>query len=188
MRITGGDLGGRAYYFPPGIKERPTSDFLRETIFNLLGPVEKTIFIDLFAGSGGVGLEAASRGARQVYLVEKNKKLADIIKKNLRSLSLETKCFVIAADVKIGLKELAQEKCRADFVFADPPYNRGLVATTLNCLGKYKALSEESIIVIQHSINEKYIEFLPDNIYQVQQRKYGENALTFFKRSGNDTG
>jgi len=183
MRITGGDLKGRTINFPAGIKERPTSDFLRETLFNLLPRVEGKNFLDLFAGSGGVGLEAASRGAGHVYLIEKDKKLAAVIRKNIESLALGEKCIVINLDVETALKDLAKKNHRSDIVFADPPYNRNLVSFTLACLSRYQILDEKGMIVIQHSVKENYQEFLPENIYQVKQRKYGENMVTFFRRS-----
>ncbi len=181
MRITGGDLNGRTINFPAGIKERPTSDFLRETIFNLLSPVEGKYFLELFAGSGSVGLEAASRRAEHVYLIEKDKKLASVIRKNIKSLAMDEKCTVVNFDVETALKDLAKKNHRADIVFADPPYNKKLVSSTLACLGKYQVLDEEGVIVIQHSVKENYQDFLPENIYQVKQRKYGENMVTFFK-------
>ena len=78
-------------FFPSESKERPTSDFLREALFNLLGSLEEKIFLDLFAGSGSVGLEAASRGAKEVYFIEKNKNLIEIIKKNIQTCCLDTK-------------------------------------------------------------------------------------------------
>ncbi len=167
--------------FPSGSKERPTSDFLRETLFNLLGSLTDETFIDLFAGSGSVGLEAASRGAREVYLIEKDKSLVKVINKNIQACSLEQKCQIIGADVEIGLRQLAQKNYHADIVFADPPYNHNLVGITLKYLSKYRVFTKESVIVIQHSTKENYGDFLSDNIYQLQQRKYGENALTFFK-------
>jgi 16S rRNA (guanine966-N2)-methyltransferase len=181
MRITGGDFGGRTLSFPSGSKERPTSDFLRETLFNLLGSLTGKTFLDLFAGSGSVGLEAASRGAREVCLIEKNKKLVKVINKNIQTCSLEQKFRVIGADVEIGLREFAKKNYQADVVFADPPYNRNLVGATLKSLSKYRVLTKGGVIVIQHSTKENYSEYLTENIYQVQQRKYGENALTFFK-------
>ncbi|MBN1474764.1 MAG: 16S rRNA (guanine(966)-N(2))-methyltransferase RsmD [Syntrophaceae bacterium] len=183
MRITGGDLKGRTINFPAGIKERPTSDFLRETLFNLLPPVADKNFLDLFAGSGGVGLEAASRGARYVYLIERNKKLAGVIRNNIKSLALDEKCAVINLDVETSLIDLAKKNYQPGIIFADPPYNRNLVSSTLACLGRYQVLDEKGMIVIQHSVKENYQEFLPENIYQVKQRKYGENMVTFFKRS-----
>src|SRR4030042_5605676 len=114
MRIAGGDFKGRTLSFPAGVKERPTSDFLRETLFNLLGPVSGTSFLDLFAGSGSVGLEAASRGASYVCMIEKNRKLAGVIKKNIQALSLDQKCKVINADVETGLRDLAKKNCQMD--------------------------------------------------------------------------
>ena len=181
MRIIGGKAKGRTLRFPSGSKERPTSDFLREALFNLLGSLEDKTFLDLFAGSGSVGLEAASRGAQEIYFVEKNIKLAAIISGNIQTCCLDKKCFVIAKDIEQGLRDLFKKKCKVDIIFADPPYNRSLVATTLNLLNKYQIIGEDSLIVIQHSIKEKFSNTEDNNIYLTDQRKYGENALTFLK-------
>jgi 16S rRNA (guanine966-N2)-methyltransferase len=181
MRITGGDLGGRTLSFPSGSKERPTSDFLRETLFNLLGSLTDKIFLDLFAGSGSVGLEAVSRGAREIYLIEKSKNLVKVINKNIQTCSLEQKCRVIGADVAIGLHGLFKKKYEVDVVFADPPYNQNLAGRTLTSLNKYRVLREGGVVVIQHSTKENCSELLDENIYQIKQKKYGENVLTFFK-------
>ncbi|MGD0022039.1 MAG: 16S rRNA (guanine(966)-N(2))-methyltransferase RsmD [Smithellaceae bacterium] len=181
MRIIGGELKGRRLSFPARSKERPTSDFLRETLFNLLGSLEGKIFLDLFAGSGSVGLEAASRGAREVYLIEKNKDLVEVIKNNIQTCSLEQKCRVIGADMAISLRDLFKKKYEVDVVFADPPYNRNLTGTILKTLNKYRVLREGGVVVIQHSTKENCGELLDENIQQIKQKKYGENALTFFK-------
>ena len=181
MRIIGGKAKGRTLHFPSGSKERPTSDFLRETLFNLLGSLEDKIFLDLFAGSGSVGLEAASRGAQEVYFIEKNKNLVEVIKKNIQTCCLDKKCRVIAEDVEYGLRDLFKKKYEFDVIFADPPYNRNLAGTTLKSLNKYHVLREDGVVVIQHSIKENFSELLDENIYQINQKKYGENALTFFK-------
>ncbi len=181
MRIIGGEVKGRILSFPSRSKERPTSDFLRETLFNLLGSLQGKIFLDLFAGSGSVGLEAASRGAQEVYLIEKNKNLVEVIKNNIQTCSLEQKCRVIGADVTVGLRDLFKKKYEVDIVFADPPYNRNLAGTTLKSLNKYRILREDGVVVIQHSTKENCSELLDENIYQIKQRKYGENILTFFK-------
>jgi 16S rRNA (guanine(966)-N(2))-methyltransferase RsmD len=181
MRIIGGEVKGRILSFPSRSKERPTSDFLRETLFNLLGSLQGKIFLDLFAGSGSVGLEAASRGAQEVYLIEKNKNLIEVIKNNIQTCSLEQKCRVIGADVVIGLRNLFKKKYEVDIIFADPPYNRNLAGRTLTSLNKYRILREGGIVVIQHSTKENCSELLDENIYQIKQKKYGENVLTFFK-------
>ena len=180
MRIIGGEAKGRTLHFPSGSKERPTSDFLRETLFNLLGPLQNKTFLDLFAGSGSVGLEAASRGAQGVFFVEKNKHLVEVIKKNIQTCCLDKNCRIIAGDIEFGLRDLFRKKYEFDIIFADPPYNRELVGKTLKLLSKHNILRKDGIIVIQHSVKETFSE-LDDNIYQTDQRKYGDNALTFLK-------
>jgi 16S rRNA (guanine966-N2)-methyltransferase len=181
MRIIGGEARGRTLHFPSGSKERPTSDFLREALFNLLGSMRDKAFLDLFAGSGSVGLEAASRGAQGVFYVEKNKHLVEVIKKNIETCCLDKNSRIIAGDIEFGLRELFRKKYEFDVIFADPPYNRDLVETTLKYLSKYRILGKDGIIVIQHSTREKFSKSEDDNIYQTDQRKYGDNALTFLK-------
>jgi len=187
MRITGGEAKGRTLYFPAGSKERPTSDFLRETLFNLLDSVEEKSFLDLYAGSGSVGLEAASRGAKEVYFVEKNIKLAANIEKNIQSCLFEKKCYVITKDIKQGLSDLFKKKYKIDIIFADPPYSRNLVQTTLDLLNKYQVIGDNSLFIIQHSTREIFTGNA-NNIFMTDQRKYGDNALTFFKWRKNDAG
>lgn len=181
MRIIGGEAKGRTLYFPSRSKDRPTSDFLREALFNILGSLQDKIFLDLFAGSGSVGLEAASRGAQEVYLIEKNKNLIKVINKNIQSCSLDQNCRIIAGDVGYGLQELFKKKYEFDIIFADPPYHQDLVGTTLKYLNKYQIFKKKGVVVIQHSTRKKFSEFLDENIHQTDQRKYGDNALTFFK-------
>ena len=188
MRIIGGEAKGRTLHFPSGSKERPTSDFLREALFNLLGSLQNKTFLDLFAGSGSVGLEAASRGAQGVCFVEKNKHLVEVIKKNIQKCCLDKNCRIIAGDIEFGLHDLFRKRNEFDIIFADPPYSQDLLKETLKFLSKYNVLKEDGVIVIQHSIKENFTEIIDDNIYQTDQRKYGDNALTFLKWSGNDTG
>ena len=154
---------------------------MRETLFNLLGLLQNKTFLDLFAGSGSVGLEAASRGAQSVFFVEKNKHLVEVIKKNIQTCCLDKNCRIIAGDIESGLRDLFRKKYEFDIIFADPPYNRELVRKTLKLLSKHNVLRKNGIIIIQHSIKEKFSEPADDNIYQTDQRKYGDNALTFLK-------
>jgi 16S rRNA (guanine966-N2)-methyltransferase len=153
-----------------------------------LGPLQNKTFLDLFAGSGSVGLEAASRGAQSIFFVEKNKHLVEVIKKNIQTCCLDKNCRIIAGDIEFGLRDLFRKKYEFDIIFVDPPYNRELVGTTLKLLSKHNVLRKNGIIVIQHSIKEKFGKPEDDNIYQTDQRKYGDNALTFLKWSENDTG
>jgi 16S rRNA (guanine966-N2)-methyltransferase len=187
MRITGGMAKGRTLHFPAGSKERPTSDFLREALLNLLGPVSGKLFLDLFAGSGSIGLEAASRGAKEVYFIEKDKILAEVAKKNIENCGFEKQCRIINTDVRAGLSDLFKKKCKFDIIFADPPYNNGLVETTLRLLREYPVFQEDALIVIQHSTREDFGSVLAGSVcgeavwHQIDRRKYGDNAISFLK-------
>jgi len=187
MRITGGMAKGRTLHFPAGSKERPTSDFLREALLNLLGPVSGKLFLDLFAGSGSVGLEAASRGAKEVYFIEKDKILAAVAQKNIENCSFEKKCRIINADIRFGLNDLFKKNCKFDIVFADPPYNNGFVEKTLKLLKEYHVFQKEALIVIQHSTREDFGAVLAESFCgeavwcQIDRRKYGDNAISFLK-------
>lgn len=181
MRITGGKAKGRILQFPTSSKERPTSDFLRETLFNLLGPLEDETFLDLFAGSGSVGIEAASRGAKEIVFIEQDRKIGDIARKNIYNNGFDEICRVIFKDVSMGLKELFKNKFEFDFIFADPPYNRGLVEKTIQLLREYPVLKEKTEIIIQHSTRENLLFLGNMNLILKDQRKYGDNLLTFLK-------
>jgi 16S rRNA (guanine966-N2)-methyltransferase len=187
MRVIGGKAGGRTIQFPSASRERPTSDFLRETLFNILGSLAEKSFLDLFAGSGSVGIEAASRGAKKIVLIEKDKKIAVVARKNVVACNLDSVCRIIARDVSAGLGDLFKNKIKFDIVFADPPYNRGLVEVTLKLLKQSPVFTEEAIVVVQHSTREDAKPLLNENLILTDQRIYGDNALTFFKWSAHDT-
>lgn len=186
MRITGGEAKGRTFHFPSRSNSRPTSDFLRETLFNLTGFPEDQFFLDLFAGSGSVGLEALSRKAKKVVFVEKSKSLAGIIRENVSLCGYSEKSLVVAADIQYALRDLCGKQNRFDIVFADPPYHQGLISETLKLLGQYAVLQEAGIIILQHSQKEQP-EVLPEGMYLADQRKYGENILTFVRMAVHDT-
>lgn len=181
MRIIGGEAKGRTLYFPSESKERPTSDFLREALFNILCPLHDNSFIDLFAGSGGVGIEAASRGAREVVLVEKNRKIASIIQKNIESCGFKDRCCLLNLDVETALHELNNKKRNFDIIFADPPYDKGLAGETIKLLNKYPIFGADVRIVIQHSAREDFNVKIGGRFILQDQRKYGSNVLTFLK-------
>jgi 16S rRNA (guanine966-N2)-methyltransferase len=181
MRVIGGKAKGRTLQFPASSKERPTSDFLREALFNIMGSLEGKSFLDLFAGSGSVGIEAASRGAKEVVFIEKDKKIAAVAQKNSVACNLDKSCRIIARDVSAGLIDLIKNKCEFDFVFADPPYSRGLVGITIELLKENPVFKEEAIVVIQHSTREDVESHLDKKTILKDQRKYGDNALTFLK-------
>lgn len=185
LRIIGGTARGKKINFPTGSKERPTSDFLKENIFNILGSLEDKNFLDLFAGSGSVGLEAASRHAREVYFVEKNKRLADTLRKNISACCQNERCYVMVAESEKAFLNLFKRGLSFDIIFADPPYNRNLVSATLTYLNRHTIMAKDGMLVVQHSIKENF-DHTMGHLEMTHQRKYGENALTFFKWREND--
>ena len=181
MKISGGEAKGRTLSFPSRSTQRPTTDFLREALFNLLGLPANQNFLDLFAGSGSVGLEALSRKAEKVTFIEKSKVLIGIIRENASSCGYSERCSIIHADIRSALRGLYLKKCRFNVIFADPPYNQGFIGETLKVLKKYPVLQEEGgIIALQHSIREQLTP-LTDGWFVVDQRKYGDNLLTFVR-------
>jgi 16S rRNA (guanine966-N2)-methyltransferase len=183
MRITGGDAKGRTLKFPSGSVQRPTSDFLRQALFNILESLADRLFLDLFAGSGAVGLEAASRKASSVVMVEKDKSLAGVIRDNISLCGFSDICEVIHADVRSVLRDLYEKSMRFDVIFADPPYNRGFIGETISALGRYPLIREGGIIVFQHSVREP-LPSIPDGWLLSDQRNYGDNLLTFLRMDG----
>ncbi len=181
MRVIGGTAKGRPLLFPASSRERPTAESLREALFNILGPLEGKSFLDLFAGSGSVGIEAASRGAKNVVFIEKDHKIAAIAQKNIITCNFNQNSRVIIRDAGAGLRDLYKSKCEFDIIFADPPYCRGLVEKIIKLLKENPVLSEDTLVVIQHSTREDIKSDSENKLIIKDQRKYGDNALTFLK-------
>src|SRR5580704_7971387 len=125
MRVIAGKFRSRRLKGPGLLRLRPTSDRLRETLFNVLGPaVEDSLFVDLYAGTGAIGIEAASRGARQVILVESHQATARLARENVALLGMAASAEVLEDDALRGLETLARRRLLADFIFLDPPYEQ----------------------------------------------------------------
>ena len=171
----------------PGLEIRPTSDRLRETLFNVLcsgnpeALVEST-WIDLYAGTGAVGIEALSRGARMVFFVESSKAAADLIAANLKSLGIAGGFRVVKAEAGKAVAQLEAAGSGADFVFLDPPYSmQDEYAKSLAALAESKLLRERSVVIAEH---EK--RFDPGETFG-ELRRYrklvqGDAALSFYRR------
>jgi 16S rRNA (guanine966-N2)-methyltransferase len=181
MRIIGGEARGRVVRLPAGSRIRPTADRVKESLFNILHSVEGSSFLDLFAGSGNVGLEALSRGARFAAFVEKDRRLVRTLEENLLQLGFAARAEVIPADAERGLGRLVQRGNRFDIIFTDPPYDQGLVLETLAWPDMKKALAENGIIVLQHSAREKPEGLQAQPWVLADQRRYGDTLLSFLK-------
>lgn len=184
MKIIGGKYKGKNFYMPEGI--RPTQDIVRKALFDLLGrDLSGMTFLDLFAGSGSVGLEAVSRGAVEVTLVERVFRFCEIIRENLALLSAgadeggRVPCEVMSGDAFAAVKLLSRKGQKFDIIFADPPYGRGLAKKILKTLGAYDILSANCTAVIQHDKEE----ILPDEegrFLLFMRRKYGGTVLSIY--------
>jgi 16S rRNA (guanine966-N2)-methyltransferase len=179
MRIVSGKLGGRKLYSSRGDRIRPTSDRVREAVFNILGArVTDTTVLDLFAGTGALGIEAFSRGARTVVCIDNGQAAIGTIQKNLHTLDLEKEIKVIKWDIARNLNCLQAPTPVYDLVFMDPPYERGLVEKALENLHRSQSVRRGASLVVEHSRRET----LPENITFLEladQRKYGKTLVSF---------
>ena len=180
MRIVAGKNKGNILKSPKDFSVRPTSEKVREALFDILGiSVKDTCFLDLFAGTGAVGIEALSREAKKVIFIEKELKCTKIIKENLEKTENSQNAVVYKIDFLSGLKLLARKNYLLDYIFLDPPYNRGLVNISLLEIAKLPILRKNGLVIAQHYKKEKVMENL-NNLSLHNQRRYGECYLSFY--------
>lgn len=185
MKIIGGQFKGRNFFMPAGI--RPTQNVVRKAVFDIVGQdLAGFDFLELFTGSGAMGLEAFSRGAQRVTFVEKDQACVDILMKNLGLLGLEgyedrgSRIRLIQNDSFLALKRLGQNGEKFDIVFADPPYGRDLAKKILKTLVACDILHPNALVIIQHEKRE----ILPDQegrFFLIRERQYGSSKLTIYQ-------
>ncbi len=184
MRIIAGQYRSRPLKSLPGVELRPTSDRLRETLFNVLAAardLEGSVWLDLFAGTGAVGIEALSRGARQVYFVESARKHARLLRENLSALGIAEGYEVQEREVAQALPLLETTGVVCDFCFLDPPYNlHGSYERTLGFLSQSRLLQPSSLVIAEH---EK--KFDPGDrfgaLLRYRRLDQGDAALSFYR-------
>ena len=182
MRIIAGAYRGRLLKTLRGLEVRPTSDRLRETLFNVLGPaVAGSVFVDCYAGSGAVGLEALSRGAAQVFWIEENAAAARVIEKNLAALGGSQQARTVRTRVSAGLRRLEQQGVRAHFCFLDPPYAALQDAVrNLRWLSASALMLPEGVIILEHSRKDAS----PERVgawRRTRQVQQGSSSLSFYR-------
>ncbi len=185
MRIIAGKYRSRILKSLKGQALRPTSDRLRETLFNILGPgVVGSRFVDVFAGTGAVGIEALSRSAAEVIFIENHPPAAKLIRHNLDSLKIASGVTILAVDAIRGLEMLASRQTSSspsiDYIFLDPPYAAHVdYARTLEFLGSAKFLAPDALVIFEH--HHKFQ--LPEqfgNLRRTRLLKQGDATLSFF--------
>jgi 16S rRNA (guanine966-N2)-methyltransferase len=182
MRVIAGTLRSRTLQAPAGLATRPTSDRLRETLFNVLSPrIKGARFLDLYAGSGAVGIEALSRGAGQVVFVEKAQPAIKVLCANLDRLELTSGFRVVSGDAGAYLRK-QKEGVRFDLVFLDPPYDA--VREYADVLGSLSGdtagiLTEGALVIAEHRRKER-LEDEYGNLRRTRLLEQGDAALSFF--------
>lgn len=183
MRIIAGNLRGRKLKAPKGLATRPVLARVREALFNALGSIEGLRILDLFSGTGAIGLEGLSRGAQSAVFVESGAEQCAVIRSNLAAL--EMKGEVIRADVYRALDIFARAGRTFDFVFADPPYEQGMGSMTVNRVCKSGILSPEGVMAVTVRKNEE----LPKEAgtcRMIFDRRYGDTRLAMYGRERNE--
>lgn len=183
MRVISGSARRTLLKTAEGLDTRPTTDRIKETLFNMLqGSLYDCRFLDLFSGSGGIGIEALSRGAEKCWFVENNAKAADCIRENLKATHLEDKAVLMECDVNTAIEKLRTEKLTFDFIFMDPPYEKNHEFYVLNELRDTELADEHTIIIVEASKNTSF-DYLAELGYEtVRIKEYKTNIHIFIRK------
>jgi 16S rRNA (guanine(966)-N(2))-methyltransferase RsmD len=183
VRIIAGSAGGRKIKVPKGFDVRPTTDRVREALFSYLGSrVDGAKVLDLFGGSGALGIESLSRGAETVLFAEYNRKTALNLKQNISTLGFEKSASVITGDALTFLKKNScKYKYFYDLVFIDPPYRTGLLEQAARLIASLSILAKKGLIVAEHPSDEQIT--APAGMQVIKKRKYGNTSITFIEWS-----
>jgi 16S rRNA (guanine966-N2)-methyltransferase len=185
--VIAGLYRGRRLQTVPGLDTRPTSDRLRETLFNVLSPcIQGSNFLDICAGSGAVGIEALSRGAARVTFVERARTNCSIISENLRLIDAEESATVINQDAVSAVRLLINRGDRFDLVFFDPPYASDLYSDVIQLFAPDNLLREDGMLIVEHA-RKTPPERRYGNLGIYRELKQGESAIAFYKKESGQS-
>lgn len=186
MRIISGKSRGTKLYALEGLETRPTLDRVKESMFNIIQDriLESTV-LDLFAGSGAIGLEFASRGAKKVYLCDRSKDATEIIKSNIEKTHLGDKTKVYNMDYKGFLDRVKNEKF--DIIYLDPPYKTSFIKEALVKILEYDCINKDSSIIVETDEEKRILEEIKNlELEIIDNRKYGRAYIIFLKKKRVD--
>lgn len=180
LRVIAGSAKGHKLKTIKGDTTRPTSDRVKESLFNIISQyIPESYVLDLYAGTGNLGIEALSRGAKAAVFVDKSRECADIISENLIHTKLFDNAKVITGEVSNVVSRLAQDYGKFDMIFLDPPYNKNLVEETLNIIVNSGIIKNDGIIIAESDIDDIIPKRIGTYILKRNQ-KYGDTVLSFF--------
>ncbi|WP_284638977.1 16S rRNA (guanine(966)-N(2))-methyltransferase RsmD [Paenibacillus silviterrae] len=186
MRVISGRAKGRPLKAVPGMGTRPTTDKVKEAIFSMIGPYfDGGIALDLFAGTGGLSIEAMSRGMDRAVLIDMDKKAIDTIRHNLQATGFTEQAEVYRNDALRALKALSKRGLRFELVFLDPPYRLKVIHDLLEQLTTEKLLDDGARIIIEHDAEDRYEEPLY-GLEHIRRAEYGDTAVTIFRYTAED--
>lgn len=181
MRVIAGVARSMPLKTPEGPDTRPTTDRIKETLFNILqNDVPGAVFVDMFCGSGGIGIEALSRGARKAYFIENAPAALACVQQNLQFTKLAEQAVVLKNDAVAGLSGIFEKT--VDIIFMDPPYDNGHEERVLAVLQNMKYVTEDTLIIVEASLQTD-MDYAEDYGFEViRQKKYKTNKHIFLKR------
>jgi 16S rRNA (guanine966-N2)-methyltransferase len=181
MRIISGIAKGRKILSPEGMGTRPTLDRIKESIFNIIqNYVPGAVAVDVFAGTGSLGLEAASRGAKQVYLIDKGETTYKYLKQNIENLKFNDICKALNTDSYSALHEFARKGVVFDLIFIDPPYLKDMIPPAVDIISEKGLLAQDGLIVCKIDSSEELYQGNED-IELFDHRKYGNTTVLFYR-------
>lgn len=181
MRVISGKVRGLKLNTPKNEDVRPTTDRVKESLFNIINPyIMESSILDLFAGTGSLGIECLSRGAKKCVFVDISKESIAIVKSNIKKARVENESVVLNLDFKDAVNKLKIQKSKFDVIFMDPPYYKNMFIDALEKIDNADLLDEDGIIVVEHDSKDEF----PENIGRLEKfkaKKYGNTTLTFYK-------
>lgn len=183
MRVISGKARSLRLKTLEGMDTRPTQDRIKETLFNMIQhEVAGKDFLDLFAGSGAIGIEALSRGCKHAVFVEKNKKAAACIQDNLVHTKLAEDAMILVADVTSAVRKLDSEGRNFDYIFMDPPYDKGMEEAVLRELDHSHILKENALVIVESSLDTEIQDEMFQHLEVLKTKEYKTNKHTFLQK------
>lgn len=182
MRVIAGKFKSRRLRTLRGNALRPTSDRLRETLFDILGDaVQDSVFVDLFAGTGAIGIEAISRGAHRAIFIEHHAAAVKLIRENIKSLGIGAEAAIFPLDVMRGLEKLDSQRATIDFIFLDPPYAQTPeYKKILEFIGSAEILSTTGLVIAEHT-KKLELPLFAEMLERTRVVAQGDSALSFYR-------